>query len=161
MKNLTMGLLLAVNIFGAMFFGTEETSAKFNRVKDDVITISSDSSETVEPVVVSNVGDGQEYAYVVTEIIDGDYGVEIHGLPLNKKSSTNCGIFLYQSEVSFDVKVGDKIVVVWGEEEDEFELIDRAVKNSKGEYVSATKQRIDALMAKLRANSVTSRNVLK
>ena len=161
MKNLTIGLLLAVNIFGAMFLGTEETSAKFNRVKDEVITVSNESSENVEPVVVSNVGDGQEYAYVVTEIRNGDYGVEIHGLPLNKKSSTNCGIFLYQSEVSFDVKVGDKIVVVWGEEEDEFALIDRAVKDSNGEYISATKKRIDALLVGLRTNSLKLYNGLK
>lgn len=161
MKNFTIGLLLAVNIFGAMFLGTEETSAKFNRVKDEVITVSNESSENVEPVVVSNVGDGQEYAYVITEIRNGDYGVEIHGTPLNKESYTNRGIFLYQSEVSFDVKVGDKIVVVWGEEEDEFELIDRAVKNNKGEYISATQNRINVLMAILRANSVHAKYSVK
>ena len=74
---------------------------------------------------VSNVGDGQSYHYHVTEVSD----TEIHGLPLNRISDGNRGIFLYTDEVSFDVQVGDHIAVVWGEEEDIFEsitLLDRA-----------------------------------
>jgi len=71
----------------------------------------------------NNVGNGEPYSYVITEV-DGD---EIHGKPLNKISYDNRGIFLYQSEVSFNVKVGDKITVVWGDYEDEFVSIDRMV----------------------------------
>ena len=69
--------------------------------------------------VESNVGDGLTYKYVITEVFDN----EIHGLPLNRESYTNRGIFLLQDDVSFDVKVGDEIAVVWGEEEDEFQSI--------------------------------------
>lgn len=69
----------------------------------------------------NNVGNGQEYAYEITEI-NGD---EINGVPLNKASDGNRGIFLLADEVDFEVKVGDKIAVVWGEYEDEFKSIER------------------------------------
>lgn len=128
-KKLTGALVITLGLAGALFLGSEETHAKVK-----------------EEVVVSNVGDGQEYAYEITEI----NGKEVHGIALNKKSSTNAGIFLYKNEIGFDVKVGDKIVVMWGEYEDEFELIDRAVKLKNGEYVSEKRLKIEALLAKLR-----------
>lgn len=69
----------------------------------------------------SNVGNGEEYSYKVTEII----GDEIHGVAIDKVSSDNAGIFLYASEVSFDVQIGDNLVVVWGAEEDVFKSIEK------------------------------------
>lgn len=83
-------------------------------------------------VSASNVGDGQEYAYIITNVTNN----EINGIPLNKASDDNRGIFLYQSEVDFKVRVGDKIVVVWGEEEDEFASIERALHLANGDYTS-------------------------
>jgi len=96
--------------------------------------------------VKSNVGDGKEYAYQITHI----FGNEVHGKPLNRISKTNGGIFLYKEEIGFDVKVGDKIVVMWGAEEDIFELIDKAVKLPNGEYVSETHVKITKILNKLR-----------
>lgn len=128
-KKLTGALVITLGLVGSLLVGGDNASAKVN-----------------EDVVVSNVGDGQEYAYEITEI----NGNEIHGVALNKKSSTNAGIFLYKNELDFKVKVGDKIVVMWGEYEDEFELIDRAVKLENGEYVSEKRLKIEALLAKLR-----------
>lgn len=84
-----------------------------------------------EEVSHSNVGDGEEYAYVITEV-NGD---EINGVPLTKASDENRGIFLLADEVSFDVKVGDQIIVVWGEYEDEFKSIERALIAEDGSVV--------------------------
>ena len=81
--------------------------------------------------VSNNVGNGEKYAYEITEI-NGD---EINGIPLNKASNDNAGILLFEDEVGFDVEVGDKIVVVWGEYEDEFVSIERAVQAEDGSYV--------------------------
>lgn len=75
-----------------------------------------DSSVSPATVVQSNVGDGLKYAYRITEIS----GNEVHGLPLNRESETNRGIFLYNDEIPFNVQVGDEIMVMWGEYEDEF-----------------------------------------
>lgn len=69
----------------------------------------------------NNVGNGKPYDYLVTDI-DGE---EINGIPLDKASLDNQGILLFKDEVSFDVKVGDKIQVVWGQQEDEFERISK------------------------------------
>lgn len=69
---------------------------------------------------INNVNNNQEYTYKVTSITDNG---EIHGKALNKISSDNAGIFLYQSELDFNVKPGDTIAVVWGENEDEFKSI--------------------------------------
>lgn len=73
----------------------------------------------VKNETINNVGDNQEYTYEITSINDN----EINGKALDKMSSDNKGIFLYQNEVSFDVQPGDKIAVVWGEYEDEFKSI--------------------------------------
>jgi len=69
----------------------------------------------------NNVGNGEEYSYIITDVI----GNEVHGLPLDKESDDNKGIFLYEEELTFEVAVGDKIVVVWGEYEDEFKSIEK------------------------------------
>lgn len=69
----------------------------------------------------NNVGNGKPYDYLITDI-DGE---EINGIPLDKASLDNQGILLFKDEVSFDVKVGDKIQVVWGEQEDEFQRISK------------------------------------
>lgn len=69
--------------------------------------------------VKSNVGDGQSYPYEITYVDNG----EIHGIPLAKESCTNKGIFLFEDEVDFQLDEGDKIEVIWGENEDEFESI--------------------------------------
>ncbi|MGM7720532.1 hypothetical protein [Metabacillus sp. Hm71] len=71
---------------------------------------------------INNVGNNQEYLYQITSITDNG---EIHGKALNKVSSDNAGIFLYQSELSFNVQTGDKISVVWGQYEDEFKSIEK------------------------------------
>lgn len=83
--------------------------------------------------VQSNVGDGQTYVYEITDV---DWTTdEIHGVPMNKESYTNKGIFLYGQEVPFDVEVGDRIAVVWGETEDEFASIERALQAEDGSWV--------------------------
>ena len=69
----------------------------------------------------SNVGDNQSYQYEITSI----QGDEIYGKAINKISEDNHGIFLYQEEVSFNVNVGDKLGVIWGNEEDIFKSIER------------------------------------
>ncbi|WP_144509940.1 hypothetical protein [Bacillus sp. FJAT-22090] len=70
--------------------------------------------------VTNNVGNGLAYEYEITSIEDN----EIHGIALNRVSEDNQGIFLYKDELEFNVNVGDKIGVVWGEYEDEFERIE-------------------------------------
>lgn len=72
----------------------------------------------------NNVGNGETYVYEITDINE----TEIYGIPLTKASDGNRGIFLYKDEVSFDVKIGDVIYVIWGEEEDEFVSIVKEVK---------------------------------
>lgn len=68
----------------------------------------------------SNVGDGQTYTYVITDV----NGNEIYGEPVpGEASEDNAGIFLYAEEVPFEVRNGDVISVVWGEEEDIFEEV--------------------------------------
>lgn len=73
----------------------------------------------VECLENTNVGDGLEYIYEVTEINEN----EVHGIPLNRISCGNKGIFLYKDEIGQDVRIGDIVGVVWGEEEDIFENI--------------------------------------
>lgn len=145
-KKIAKVLIMSVTIVGAMTMVEEESNAKVNRTKEGNVVV---TEQAQEEQIVSNVGDGQEYAYYVTEII----GNQIFGTPLNKESYTNKGIFLYKEEVSFDVKVGDEIVVMWGNEEDEFILIDRAVKDENGEYISETKNRINQALKELRKAS--------
>lgn len=70
----------------------------------------------------NNVGNGQAYSYTITAVIDG----EVYGIPINKESEGNRGIFLYEREIPFTVDEGDKITVIWGAEEDEFAYIGRA-----------------------------------
>ncbi|MGG3890335.1 hypothetical protein [Metabacillus fastidiosus] len=80
-------------------------------IKENELTVKAESN---------NVGNGEEYQYEITSVNGNG---EINGVALNKISSDNAGIFLYQSELDFDVKAGDKIAVVWGSEEDEFKSI--------------------------------------
>lgn len=67
----------------------------------------------------NNVGNSQTYKYKVTSINNN----EINGISINKQTDDNKGITLYKNEVNFDVKVGDKIAVIWGNEEDQFKSI--------------------------------------
>lgn len=67
----------------------------------------------------NNVGNRLTYEYEITSI----KGDEVNGVPITRESEDNKGIFLYKSEIGFDVKVGDKIAVVWGDYEDEFASI--------------------------------------
>ena len=73
----------------------------------------------VEMEEYNNVGNGETYEYKITSI----KGNEISGVPVNKQSNDNQGIFLYTDELDFTAHVGDKIAVVWGEYEDEFKSI--------------------------------------
>src|SRR5690606_31455067 len=70
----------------------------------------------------NNVGNGQAYSYTITAVIDG----EVYGIPIDKESEGNRGIFLYEREIPFTVDEGDEITVIWGAEEDEFAYIGRA-----------------------------------
>lgn len=69
----------------------------------------------------SNVGDNQSYQYKITNI----EGNEINGKPLDNISDDNKGVFLYKNELDFFVNEGDKISIVWGEEEDIFKSIEK------------------------------------
>ncbi|QJI52316.1 hypothetical protein [Psychrobacillus phage Perkons] len=96
-------------------------------IKTIVLAISIMMSSMVNANVdeYNNVGNGQEYEYQITVIEDN----EIHGIPLNKMSDDNQGIFLYDNELDFNVNIGDKIVVIWGQYEDEFERIELIEQN--------------------------------
>jgi hypothetical protein len=143
MKKLIMVLGMAVALIGGvvgcsntvMNEGAEGTvpQAEIDSLMAEVRASSTGSKWAVEKeeVVESNVGDGQEYAYTITAIIDD----EVYGIPLNKESYTNKGIFLYQSEIGFEVGEGDNIIVVWGEEEDIFQSIERAIITEDGSIV--------------------------
>lgn len=117
-----LGLTLSVTVLG---FGFTQHNQEVKAQEQEV------TGELSVEETVSNVGDGKAYTYEITEI-NGD---EINGVPLDRISDENGGIFLFQSEVSFDVKVGDTISVVWGEYEDEFASIQRAVQAEDGSYV--------------------------
>lgn len=76
-------------------------------------------------IVGSEYGSNEEiYMY---EITDANY--EIYGDAINKKSHDNYGIFLYSSELDFEVEKGDVISIVWGDEEDEFKSIIKVYDN--------------------------------
>jgi uncharacterized lipoprotein NlpE involved in copper resistance len=128
MKKLIIGLMVAVGILGGCSQQAQETVTI-----EDLRASSTGSKWAVDKqeVVESNVGNGEEYAYTITAVIDD----EVYGIPLNKESSTNKGIFLYKSEIGFDVGEGDNIVVVWGEEEDIFESIEKAIVAEDGSIV--------------------------
>jgi hypothetical protein len=102
-----------------------------NSSKQVVEAITAPQVQTVDEER-SNVGNGEAYAYEITDISER----EMNGVPLNKESDDNRGIMLYKDEVPFEVELGDKIVVVWGEYEDEFVSIERAVQAEDGSYVS-------------------------
>ena len=135
MKKFAGALLVVAGIVGSLVTGADDTTAK---VRNDVVV------ETQE--VESNVGDGQEYAYEIVEI-NGD---KMYGEPLNKKSDTNVGLTIYADEVGFDVELGDEIVVIWTEYEDEFAFVDRAVYTDEYGYTSVTKLNITRTLEMLR-----------
>lgn len=122
-----LGLALSVTVLG---FGFTQHSQEVKEQELEAFDLEYYAPTLVEETV-SNVGDGKSYTYEITEI-NGD---EINGVPLDRISSENGGIFLFQSEVSFDVKVGDTISVVWGKYEDEFASIECAVQAEDGSYV--------------------------
>lgn len=107
--------LLASAIALSTVFGGTPTEASAEP-KDTNVAI-----ET--PYYGTNVGDGQTYSYIVTELKVVDGVEEVHGLPVTKGGTGNRGIFLYASELDFEVEVGEFVHVVWGEEEDEFASI--------------------------------------
>ena len=135
MKKFTGALLVVAGIVGSLITGADDTTAK---VRNDVVV----ESQEVE----SNVGDGQEYAYEIVEIT----GNEVYGKPLNKESYTNKGLYILTEEIGFDVKIGEQIVVVWTEYEDEFAFIDRAVYTKEYGYTSVTKLNINRALEMLR-----------
>lgn len=119
MKKLILGSMLTVaSIMGAI--GNYETCEETSMVNAEEVDI------------MENVGNGLGYTYTVTGVNDG----EVYGIPETYASEGNKGILLYEEEISFTVDEGDKIIVVWGEEEDEFASIERAVQNADGVYVS-------------------------
>lgn len=121
MRKLLMNTVLVVAMVGSV------TGCSSN----EVATQPQAPNKIVEVIPNDNVGNGQHYTYEITEI----NGNEINGLPLDKASYGNRGILLYTSEVGFDVQIGDAISVVWGEYEDEFKSIEKAVKAEDGSYV--------------------------
>ena len=141
MKKFTGALLVVAGIVGSLITGADDTTAK---VRNDVVV----ESQEVE----SNVGNGQEYAYEIVEIV----GNEVYGKPLNKESYTNKGLYILTEEIGFDVKVGDNIVVIWTEYEDEFAFVDRAVYTKKHGYTSVTKLNIMNALEALRNRSKAS-----
>lgn len=114
----------------------EDMTADIQGVK--IFTVPTRPIQAPPPVVpidlVKNVGNGMMYAYKITQVDDK----EVRGYPLNYESRGNRGIYLYPEEVGFDVKVGDEIGVVWGEEEDEFKSIEPAIMAEDGTYVGAS-----------------------
>jgi hypothetical protein len=81
--------------------------------------------------IEKNVGNGLAYTYQVTEVLTD----KITGVPLTYASSGNKSILLYKSEFAFNAKAGDKIILVWGNEEDEFQYIEKAVEVNDGIYI--------------------------
>ena len=135
MKKFTSAVLVVAGIVGSMITGADDANAK---VRNDIVV----EAQEVE----SNVGDGQEYAYEIVEI-NGD---RMYGKPLNKKSDTNVSLTIYADEVGFDVELGDEIVVIWTEYEDEFAFVDRAVYTDEYGYTSVTKLNITRTLEMLR-----------
>ena len=76
-------------------------------------------AEEAETFVNDNVGNGEPYEYTITEVNEEG----IFGIPKNKASEGNRGIFLLEDEVDFIADEGDVIEVIWGEEEDVFQSI--------------------------------------
>lgn len=79
-------------------------------------------SNTYNPPIekyINNVGNNESYTYKITSVSNN----EVHGEATNNISLDNAGIFLYQSELDFNVQPGDTISVVWGQYEDEFKSI--------------------------------------
>lgn len=109
-------IVLAGAVVTSVVFAAQPVIQDFANANAEAAT-----AKFTECNVPSNVGDGQTYSYTVTEV----KGEEIHGVPLDKYSCTNKGIFLLKDEVSFEVNVGDAIEVVWGENEDEFASIEK------------------------------------
>lgn len=129
MKKIIFGSALVLALLTGC--GAESQVQQASIEKDTVMQVQ--TTEGIKDAnVYYNVGNGVGYAYKVTEVTDS----EINGLPLNYASEGNQGILLYPEEVAFDVKVGDEILVVWGENEDEFELIEKAIQKEDGTYVS-------------------------
>ena len=135
MKKFAGALLVVAGIVGSLITGADDANAK---VRNEVVV--------GEQEVESNVGDGQEYAYEIVEIV----GDEVYGKPLNKESHTNKGLYILKEEIGFDVKVGEQIVVIWTEYEDVFALVDRAVYTKEYGYTSVTKLNINRALEKLR-----------
>lgn len=75
--------------------------------------------------IALNLVAGSEYnvneEFYMYEITNADN--EIYGDAINKRSEDNHGVFLYASELDFEVSTGDIIAIKWGEHEDEFERI--------------------------------------
>lgn len=84
----------------------------------ELVTVN-EQAEEVETFVNDNVGNGEPYKYTITEVNEEG----IFGIPLNKESEGNRGIFLLEDELDFTADEGDIIEVVWGEEEDVFQSI--------------------------------------
>lgn len=103
-----MGMMMLGLIIGLMYVSSQDLA----KIDDPIVAQADDN----------NVGNGEAYEYRITQI----GGNEVNGVAINKKSSDNVGIFLYADEIPFDVKVGDKISIVWGEYEDEFQSIKKA-----------------------------------
>jgi hypothetical protein len=129
MKKFIMGLVVVGAMLGLGFAEYVE-SAREADIKTTLEDIREDSQGS-EYKVESNVGNGERYSYVISAVIDD----EVYGIPLDKISSTNKGIFLYKNEIGFEVGEGDKIVVVWGEEEDIFQSIERGIVAEDGSIV--------------------------
>lgn len=117
-KNLIAGLTLALAVAGCASENVQEAPSQ-----------AVESEVTVD--TTQNVGNGLGYAYTVTDISER----EMQGTPLNYESDGNKGLMLYLDEIGFEVELGDEIIVVWGEYEDEFLSIERAVQTEDGTYV--------------------------
>lgn len=128
--NLTIALSIALTA-GSSISMLNSQADDFEKTQDIEVKTAQEIKAEWDADITNNVGNGQEYAYSISHI-DGE---NVYGIALNKKSSSNGGIFLYQDEIPFPVDEGDKIIVVWGEEEDEFETIAKAVKAENGAYV--------------------------
>lgn len=122
----TAGLIALVGCKAA-----ESTTEVIDNENVRVEYVENAAGQTVSDAPISNDGrsvliapdvpdDNQPYTYEITEVT----GNEIHGVPIDgEESDDNGGIFLYQSELDFDVQEGDLVTVVWGEYEDEFKSI--------------------------------------
>ncbi|MDY7043650.1 hypothetical protein RVS70_05465 [Virgibacillus sp. M23] len=72
--------------------------------------------------------ENSQFTYEVTDAKEN----KVYGEPIaSQVTDENAGIFLYQDEIKFNVKKGEKIQVTFGQAEDDIKKVERVAINEK------------------------------